>query len=351
MTLPGYCEMSELLFWLLAFSACSAGMLLSNKLAVTHVPFPTALVLLQLVSAVGAIMLIPQIRRSLHFGSWRAVRTWGLSVSILFAGMLVSSIWSLRYASATVSVLVRNCAPILALAVETVFMPQDRIMITLPIVGSLLVCLFGAKLYTLHSPAIGTLGIVFLVTNLCVSVADRSCARYYLATEPLDISKSGMLLLNNAVAIFPVLLLMCATEDLPLMSKELGTTLAGLHWCCWLNLAFSCVAGMGIGYTGFQLQSRITASSFLVVTIANKAVVILIDTLLLSKVLSKPALAGCFMSILGSTIYGISSHTAQIKKETQPLLPQKDPDAAFAPETGAVRRSGAREVERAPEEA
>lgn len=329
MTLPSYCEMSELLFWLLAFSACSAGMLISNKLAVTHVPFPTVLVLLQLVSAVVTIGLVPQFRRDVKFGSWRAVRIWSSTVSVLFAGMLVSSIWSLRYASATVSVLVRNCAPILALGCETVFMPKDRITITLPIVASLLLCLFGAKLYTLNSPPIGTLGMVFLITNLCLSVADRSCARYYLATEPVDISKTGLLLLNNAVAIVPVLILMGSTEDLPILWHDLQLTLAGLGGFAWANLVFSCAAGMGIGYTGFQLQSRITASSFLVVTVANKALVVLLDAMLMSQILAKPAIAGCVLSLGGSAAYGYSLQM-QSQKEKQPLLPQMVPRASDA---------------------
>lgn len=330
------CEMSSLMFWLLSFSACSAGMLISNKIAVTDVPHPTLLVWFQLAFATLAILILPPLRNRVHFGSWQAAWTWATTVSLLFAGMLTSSLWSLAYASATVAVLVRNCAPILALAFETVYMPHERIVITLPIVGSLLMCLFGAKLYTLHSSPIGTLGVVFLLLNLFISVTDRSVARYYLSTVPLDISKTGLLLLNNAIALVPVTLLILSTESLPTLAHELPVIAAGLsHWA-WANLLFSCVAGMGIGYTGFMLQSHVTASTFLVVTIANKAIVILIDGVALSKELQPAAWAGVFFSMAGSAAYGFALQTAEQTKERKPLL-TGPPEDVPVPTPAALR--------------
>lgn len=313
------CEISALLFWLLSFSACSAGMLLSNKVAVAHVPHPTVVVLLQLAFAVVAIAAIPQLRTSVRFGSWEAVKTWCCTVSLLFAAMLSTSLWSLAYASATAAVLVRNCAPILALACETVFAPADRITITLPVVGSLMMCLFGAKLYTLNSAPITYVGFVFLIVNLCISVADRTVARYYLKTVPLDISKTGLLLLNNGVALAVVSLLFVLIEDLAAVRHSLLSIIPELSYFAWANLLFSCVAGMGIGYTGFMLQSYVSASSFLVVTIANKAIVVVIDAVFLSKELSHAAFAGTFFSMAGSAAYGFALQL-QDSAESKALL-------------------------------
>lgn len=312
-------EKSSLMFWLVSFSACSAGMLLSNKIAVTDLPHPTVVVWVQLLFATVAIAVVPPLRKSVHFGSWQAALTWASTVSVLFAGMLVSSLWSLHYASATVAVLVRNCAPIIALAFETIFMPHERIQITLPIVASLLMCLFGAKLYTLHSTPIHALGLLFLLANLLVSVTDRAVARHYLATDRLDISKTGLLLLNNGVALVPVSLLLLTTQHVPSLAHEVGTIASGFSVWAWSNLLFSCVIGMGIGYTGFQLQQRVTASTFLVVTVANKAIVIVIDALFLSKVLAPAAWAGCFFSLAGSAAYGLALQRAE-QREKKPLL-------------------------------
>lgn len=310
------------MFWLLSFSACSAGMLISNKVAVTDVPHPSCVVLIQLVFATMVIAITPQLRNAVHFGSWQDAATWAGTVSLLFAGMLISSLWSLKFASPTVAILVRNCAPILALAVETVYMPHERIVITLPIVASLMLCLFGAKLYTLHSTPITEIGMVFLILNLVISVADRSVARFYLATRPLDISKTGLLLLNNGVAILPVSLLIFMAEDVSDLRQRLPAVFAGLSASAWANLLFTCIAGMGIGYTGFQLQSRVTASTFLVVTVANKAAVIIFDALFLSKEMSYVAWAGTIFSMSGSLAYGAAVQHASLNKdmEKKPLV-------------------------------
>ena len=42
------------------------------------------------------------------------------------------------------------------------------------------------------------LGIVLLLVNMLFAMADRLVQRLFLAVHPLDISKTGALLLNNA---------------------------------------------------------------------------------------------------------------------------------------------------------
>ena len=54
----------------------------------------------------------------IHFGSWRDVLRWSLSIPWLFTLMLASSMLALDHASMGAIIVVRNIAPIVTMAIE-----------------------------------------------------------------------------------------------------------------------------------------------------------------------------------------------------------------------------------------
>jgi len=77
-----------------AYLASSAGMSIFNKLAITALPLPITLVLIQMVFTVCTTLIG---WRSVHVGSRRDALRWGCTVPILFNAMLVSSMFAMRH--------------------------------------------------------------------------------------------------------------------------------------------------------------------------------------------------------------------------------------------------------------
>lgn len=190
------------------FMVCSATMALVNKLVVIRFKTPVTVLGLQNAFCVGVLWSV--FRSSLHFGSARDVKRWCKIVPFLFAGMLISSIYAQLYASMGLQIVIRNLGPLVSLPVERVF--NEPIVTDRWTWSSLVFILFGVSIYvagSVGSQSSTTLaaGIALMVVNLFFGVAERLYQRKLIAVEPVDISKTGLLLLNNAGAIVPVTVL------------------------------------------------------------------------------------------------------------------------------------------------
>merc|ERR1719401_2359799 len=122
-------------------------------------------------------------------------------------------------------------------------------------------------------------GIHWVILNLVVAVGDRTLQRLMLAKDqsPVDISKTGITLLNNLLGLIPV----CVVIWLKGEFHQAGAAFAGLDAKGILWICLSCVVGSGISYTGIWTQSLISAASFLVRINSNKFAIIFLDAFVL----------------------------------------------------------------------
>ena len=157
---------------------------------------PVTLVLIQMSFTVLVICITSA--RTLHFGSSRDVLRWACTIPWLFTGMLATSMIALDYATMGALVVVRNLAPILTIAIESSF-TGEAIEFDRPSVLSLLLIIGGVVLYVQHDVAFSPVGVGFMVANMCFGIFERMLQRRMIAVEPIDVSKTGMMLLNNGV--------------------------------------------------------------------------------------------------------------------------------------------------------
>merc|ERR1719277_623216 len=100
----------------------------------------------------------------------------------------------------------RALSPILSLIVEQ-FYPNPLKLSALTLL-SLIGCIFGMWLYLYDMDTSNFNGMWWAVLNNFFAVGDRLLQRLMLAKDqkPVDISLSGVVLLNNAVGVVPVLI-------------------------------------------------------------------------------------------------------------------------------------------------
>ena len=117
-----------------------------------------------------------------------------------------------------------------------------------------------------------TVGLGFVLLNMIAAVVERLMQRRLIVLEPVDLSKTAMLLLNNAFAVLPVAI------AVPFAPTSLHGKPEYTEYDAWSRLLFvdylllvlSCIIGVAIGWTALNAQSYLTATSMLVVTNMNK---------------------------------------------------------------------------------
>eukprot|EP00930_Biecheleria_cincta_P076246 TRINITY_DN6345_c0_g2_i2.p1 TRINITY_DN6345_c0_g2~~TRINITY_DN6345_c0_g2_i2.p1 ORF type:complete len:351 (-),score=65.48 TRINITY_DN6345_c0_g2_i2:146-1153(-) len=319
---------SEMVLGVGSWMVCSMGMLIFNKQAITAYPFEGSLTAMQMLFSVLALLC--GAHRSIHIGSRKDVLRWSMVVPF-FSGMLLTSILALKNAPMTLVIVFRSLSPLISIVMER-FYPEP-LKITGKMLGAIAVMVFGAALYVSQMDRSNLLGVQWVILNTVFAIADRLLQRLMLAKDqnPVDISKTGVTLLNNALGMIPLLIVAVCTGELtkaPAAFTALSST--GFFW-----VGMSCVVGLGISYTGIWAQSLISATSFLVLVNANKFFIVFIEAYLMgTKVLTRRQIVGAVISIAGGIAYALVrqqiEQEAAEQGERQKLL--EEPPEATATE-------------------
>lgn len=304
---------------------CSIGMMLFNKLAVKAFPAECTLVAMQM--AFTVVIMGGCCFKSIHIGSFRDALRWSMVVPF-FTGMLLSSILALKYAPMTLVVVFRVLSPLFSLMIERLY--PDPLRISAGMVGSIALMFIGAACYVAQMPRSNMAGIGYVFLNIFFAVGDRLLQRLMLAKDqnPVDISKTGVTLLNNLEGLVPLL----AVASIKHEWAELPAAFAGLDGFGIFMVAASCVVGVAISYCGIWAQSLISATSFLVLVNTNKFVIIFIEAYFMkTKTLTPLQIVGAFITICGGVAYGKAREAIEKEQdlakakqqptESTPILP------------------------------
>ena len=297
----------DVLLSVIAFMAASAGMAIANKMAVTALGLPMLLVGIQCASTL--LILIPAYK-TINLGSWRDKVRW-FPVSLLFVGMLGTSMVAYQLCSLGTVVVIRMISPLLGLLVEASF-NRAKFIASAHTFMSLGVIMAGVILYAIFQKGISgeVLGIFFMIANMFVATAERLCQRYLMAENPVDMSDTGLMLYNNTVCMLAMPLLMFVFNEWSNVDNFVKVTGPGWGFIIW-----SCLCGACISYTAFRAQRRISATSFLVVVNMNKFVVVGYGILVLGEAYKPLAAIGCALALLGGAYY--SWDRSELKKRTK----------------------------------
>jgi len=305
---------SEVLVGVGSWMMCSMGMLVFNKQAI--VAFPEECTLTALQMAVSAVALLLFGFRSIHIGSLKDVARWA-GVAPFFTGMLLTSILALKNAPMTLVITFRSLSPLFSLAVERFY--PNPITITKSMLGSIALMVSGAVIYTSQLDHSSLAGIQWVFLNMIFAVVDRLLQRLMLSKDqnPVDISKTGCTLLNNALGLVPLLLAVFATGEF----RRVPEAVAALDAWGKTYVILTCIVGLGISYTGIWAQSLISATSFLVLVNANKFFIIFLEAYVMkTKNLTPVQIAGATISIIGGIAYGKARQAVEASEDEKKKL-------------------------------
>jgi len=282
------------------FMAASAGMMIVNKLVLRGSHLPITIVIIQMLFTVATLVVVPGMRNAIHFGSTRDVWRWARAVPPLFALMLATSMLALDHATVGAFIVVRNLAPVPALLSEAMFMDRS-LKLDLQTMLAMALSLAGVILYARNDLHSSPLGFLFMGINLCAAVLERLVQRTLIALDPIDVSKQGMMMINNGVGA----LLLVPLALSPTRFGEFGHVheIAAFEARQWALLLLSCINGVAISYAAIHLQKFVSASTLMVLANSNKFAVVAFGIFVLGESRSWQAVLGCVVALSGSVWY------------------------------------------------
>ena len=316
-----------------AYMVCSSGMMLVNKKVVRDFKSPISILSLQLAFAV--IVLATCFAWTLRCGSWRDVWRYLRLISPLFTGMLLSSMLAQVYAPVGLQVVMRNLAPLVALPLERMF--NEPVVADRSTWAALVTIALGVALYVSESvvdisPLDLFAGTALMLINLVLAVFERLAMRWMLVLEPVSISKPGMLFINNAGALPPVgLLLLLPAFNETWQWRNMWPQATPVDYAL---LLFSGVIGVSIGYTALLTQHLVSATTQLVLTNANKVIVVVVGMLFMGDPHGPLAVIGISVAIGGGAWYAHARRqislaaevTTEVARQTAREISGQEPD-------------------------
>jgi len=283
----------ERFFWGAAFCACSASMTVCNKLAVGTAP--TVLAAVQMSFAVVALLLsFPSL--GLTAANARELTRW-LPVCVLFVAMLQTSLVGFQFASVSTVIVMRAMQPLYGLILESCL--GTALDVGKQAAGCC-VLLFGAGVYFRGASSIDhttRYGAVVLAVNGLLATLDRVYQKSQLSK--IQLSAGALLLTSNAGGLLLLLALLPWREELPSFSARAALWTHG-NSGDFLAVLLSCVAGLGIGYTGLRFQKLVSASTFLAAQTGLRAFLAVLDHVLLGTRLTHTSMVGLAVTLVGT---------------------------------------------------
>ena len=284
----------------LGYVLCSSGMMVVNKWALQEFPFPSCLMALQFFTSavtVRGLGLCGQLDCDpLEASRVRAF----LLVPLVFGVAIYSNIKLLQAASVETAIVFRTLVPILTSLLDFVYMGRE-----LPSAQSsvgLVAVVLGAAAYALSSrDGIRVATRAWAVLYVGVLAFEMVYVKHVLSSVPM--STWTRVYYNNGLALFFMPAFILVGHEY----AEVGRAAALLQGSSRAATAvgLSCLAGIGISFTGFGLRSLITATTFTVIGVMNKLLTVLLSLMLLRR--DEPASPFAILALLaciaGGTLY------------------------------------------------
>ena len=259
-----------------------------NKAAVIHTMAPFALLTSQLLTAT----FVSVVSCDLKFG--KGVGSFAYSVPILFVLMLASSMLALKYVTLGTFVAVRNVAPVVTLLIEAAVLGGVRV--DLGSICALLGLSLGTAIYEYNNLHFSLFGTSLLLANMLFGTAERLCQRYFLTNERMETTPSTLTFINNSIGACAVGLYSFYTH-----ANEFERLMAHCDW----SVITSCIMGTSLSYSGFYLQTRVSATEFIVLGCITKLVVLALGIVYMADESGAVALCGLVLSLGSGAVYAI----------------------------------------------
>ncbi|GAU19598.1 hypothetical protein TSUD_304110 [Trifolium subterraneum] len=297
----------------LAYCLSSCGMILVNKFVLSSYDFNAGIslmvyqnfisvIIVSVLSLVGLVSTEPL--------TWRLIKVW-LPVNVIFVGMLITSMFSLKYINVAMVTVLKNVTNVITAVGEMyLFKKQHEGRVW----GALFLMIISAITGGITDLSFNATGYAWQTLN-CFLTASYSLTLRRVMDTAKQYTKSGslnefsMVLLNNTLSLPLGIFLIVVFNEVDYL---LTTPLLRLP-SFWLVMTFSGILGLAISFTSMWFLHQTGATTYSLVGSLNK-IPLSIAGIFLFKV---PTSVENSASILFGLLAGVLFARAKIKERSQ----------------------------------
>jgi GDP-mannose transporter len=288
---------------------CVSGTLLTlfNKLAILAFPAPNSLLLFQNGATVLLLLLVTHITPDRFGGSlplitFSVVRSW-LPLTLLFVGMLGSSLLALQNVSSVTLIVFRNLCTLVVAFFERLFLGLEiNSLAAISLVG----ILCGAFLYALNDIQFSVIGYIWLIVNVICTAIFQIYVKSLIANLPNEgpgsLGPFGMSYFNNVISL-PVFGMLAAITGEFTHLQELIYTLSIKSWSIIVS---SALLGFTLSTSAFLVTKLVSATSMMVANNVNKFALIILSEVFVEQTLVPLSSLGTALVMIFAWLYSQS---------------------------------------------
>lgn len=304
----------------LAYSLCSGTLLLANKMCIEHLPRPSVVSFIQIVSTAIACIVMKILGVKIDALEWDKLKAYSMYI-IAFVSAIFANMQALSVSNVETVIVFRACSPIAVSVVEYLFM--DREIPSLRSICSLSMVAGGAILYCMSDSEFSMNGFSaykWVVIYFVLITFEMTYGKLLTSSVKME-SVWGPVFYCNLLAAFPMFLAGWWWGDF----ENIGELMADISANGMLILMFSCVTGTLIGYTGWLCRGMISATSYTLVGVVNKFLTIVLNVLVWDKHSSPMGLFAVTVC-LGSGMFYQQAPKRKTRAELIEMQTQQDRD-------------------------
>lgn len=154
------------------YVATSIAMNITHAAITERVSLPLTVTGIEMLFACVVLLLI--FPRTLHYGNWSDVLTWGSTMPLLFAFGIGFNMLALRHTGVSHTLMIRYVFPFVTLLVESIF--TERLPIDVASLLSIMLSAVGVTLFMFTGEGISGEGVLYIILN-SLSVISEQVAR------------------------------------------------------------------------------------------------------------------------------------------------------------------------------
>lgn len=309
----------EVILSVIAYSFCSGSLVLINKLILHLLPYPSLVIVVQLLFSVFIIYAFKILRiLTVDPIKWNCVRPY-LIYTVAFAVGVYCNMRSLSTSNVETVIVARSMAPLVVSIADAMFLGREYPSIRSWF--SLIIIVAGAVGYAITDEEFKTLGMeAYSWPIMYVFAISFEMAFGKKIIRDVDLKTlSGPVLYTNLFGWPPMLAFAAIAGEYDSFWSDLWGKFDGhLPKGSIPFMVAGCIVGTGIGYSGWWCRDKISATTFTLVGVMNKCLTVLVNLLIWDNHASPEGCACLFVCLIGGSLY----RQAPLRRTIEKSLPE-----------------------------
>jgi len=302
---------AEVIASVISYSLCSGSLVLVNKLILHYLPFPSLVIVIQLLASVFLIyggnffgvMAIDDLK-------WEFLKPY-LIYTVAFSTGVYTNMMCLNTSNVETVIVARALSPLIVSFMDPIFLGRD--MPSRRSIGALSMIVVGAFGYALTDEKFKSQGLsaYFWPVLYLLIITFEMVYGKKIVNGVKFLTVSGPVQYTNLLGFPPMFAFAKMGGEFDRLKDMMSSYDVDTVWGLIGKLpteskalvVLGCIIGTAIGYTGWWCRGKVSATSFTLIGVLNKCMTVMVNMMIWDQHASPAGIACLFLCLLGGSFY------------------------------------------------